>query len=188
LYNRQYAKGLSFVLVYAAGLFLIAAKLSPHLEGIVTLGEQGQHLEKVGKIYKNVPGDHSIFMMIYGVLAIFVVLLFLLFYVLNVRDAVVVGRRKQRAAGPRSLNSSFFPWMLLSLPMVGVLFFTVMPIVFTSLIAFTNYASPNHIPPKNLVDWVGFATFDKLFNLNVWSNTFAGVLTWTIILGDSGPQ
>lgn len=181
LYNRQYVKGLSFILVYAAGIYAIAAKLTPHLKGIVTLGEQGQHLVKVGKVYKNVPGDHSIFMMIYGVLAILVVLLFLLFYVLNIRDAVVVGRRKQSGSELRVLNSSVFPWLLLSVPMIGVLFFTIMPIVFTSLIAFTNYASPNHIPPKNLVDWVGFATFDKLFNMNVWSDTFVGVLSWTIV-------
>ncbi len=181
LYNRQYVKGLSFILVYAAGIYAIAAKLTPHLKGIVTLGEQGQHLVKVGKVFKNVPGDHSIFMMIYGVLAIFVVLLFLLFYALNIRDAVVVGRRKQSGSEARGLNSSVFPWVLLSVPMIGVLFFTIMPIVFTSLIAFTNYASPNHIPPKNLVDWVGFATFDKLFNMNVWSNTFVGVLSWTVV-------
>ncbi|QTH44158.1 sugar ABC transporter permease [Cohnella sp. LGH] len=181
LYNRQYFKGLTFILIYAAGIYAIAAKLTPHLKGIVTLGEQGQHLIKVGKVFKNVPGDHSIFMLIYGVLAILVVLILLLFYVLNIRDAVVVGRRMQGGSELRALNSSVFPWLLLSVPMLGVLFFTVMPIVFTSLIAFTNYASPNHIPPKNLVDWVGFATFDKLFNMNVWSNTFVGVLSWTIV-------
>ncbi len=181
LYNRQYFKGLTFILIYAAGIYAIAAKLTPHLKGIVTLGEQGQHLVKVGKVFKNVPGDHSIFMLIYGVLAILVVLILLLFYVLNIRDAVVVGRRMQGGSELRALNSSVFPWLLLSVPMLGVLFFTVMPIVFTSLIAFTNYASPNHIPPKNLVDWVGFATFDKLFNMNVWSNTFVGVLSWTIV-------
>ncbi|WP_391570836.1 ABC transporter permease subunit [Cohnella sp.] len=181
LYNRQYFKGLTFILIYAAGIYAIVAKLTPHLKGIVTLGEQGQHLVKVGKVFKNVPGDHSIFMLIYGVLAILVVLILLLFYVLNIRDAVVVGRRMQGGSELRALNSSVFPWLLLSVPMLGVLFFTVMPIVFTSLIAFTNYASPNHIPPKNLVDWVGFATFDKLFNMNVWSNTFVGVLSWTIV-------
>src|SRR5690606_38730303 len=52
---------------------------------------------------------------------------------------------------------------------------------FTALIAFTNYSSPNNIPPKNLVDWVGFKTFKNLFGMDVWSNTFIGVGTWTII-------
>ncbi|XID92157.1 carbohydrate ABC transporter permease [Paenibacillaceae bacterium WGS1546] len=180
-YNRQYVKALMFALVHAAGIYLIAAKLTPHLKGLVTLGEVGQHFQQVGKIQVRVDGDHSIFMMIYGVLSLLVVFLFILVYALNIRDAVVVSRRRRQGGGTRLLNDGVFPWMLLVLPMIGVLFFTIMPIVFTSLIAFTNYASPNHIPPKNLVDWVGFATFDKLFNLNVWSNTFVGVLSWTVV-------
>ncbi len=55
LYNRQYFKGLTFILIYAAGIYAIAAKLTPHLKGIVTLGEQGQHLVKVGKVFKTFP-------------------------------------------------------------------------------------------------------------------------------------
>jgi arabinogalactan oligomer/maltooligosaccharide transport system permease protein len=180
-YNRQYAKGLIFVLIHAAGIYLITSKLFPYLKGLTTLGDKGQHLEKVGKIFKNVPGDHSIFMMIHGVLAALVFLLYIFIYIVNIRDAVSVGRRREQGKDNRRLNSSVFPWMLLALPIVGVVFFTIMPIVFTSLLAFTNYASPNHIPPRNLVDWVGFATFKKLFTLNVWSDTFVGVLTWTVI-------
>jgi arabinogalactan oligomer/maltooligosaccharide transport system permease protein len=180
-YNRQYAKGLLFLLIHVAGIYLITNAMLPHLKGLMSLGDKGQHLEKVGKIFKNVPGDHSVFMMIYGVLAVLVVFLFVFIYILNIRDAVVISRRREQGGELRSPNSNIFPWMLLALPFLGVLFFTVMPIVFTSLIAFTNYASPNHIPPKNLADWVGFATFDKLFNMNVWSDTFFGVLSWTII-------
>jgi arabinogalactan oligomer/maltooligosaccharide transport system permease protein len=180
-YNRQYAKGLLFVLIHAAGIYLVTSKLFPYLKGLATLGDKGQHLEKVGKIFKNVPGDHSVFMMIHGVLAALVFLLYIFIYIVNIRDAVSVGRRREQGKDTRRLNSSVFPWMLLALPIVGVVFFTIMPIVFTSLLAFTNYASPNHIPPRKLVDWVGFATFKKLFTLNVWSDTFVGVLTWTVI-------
>ncbi|KIL36757.1 sugar ABC transporter permease [Cohnella kolymensis] len=180
-YNRQYAKGALFLLIHAAGIYLMTTTLIPHLKGLVTLGDKGQHLEKVGKVFKNVPGDHSVFMMIYGVLAALLLIFYVFLYVRNIRDAIQVGRRREQGRDPQSLGNSLFPWMLLAFPIIGVLFFTIMPIVFTSLIAFTNYASPNHIPPKNLVDWVGLATFDKLFNLNVWSNTFGGVLTWTVI-------
>lgn len=180
-YNKQYTKGLLFVLIHAAGIYLITGKLFPYMKGLISLGDQGQHFVKVGKISKTVPGDHSVFMMIYGVLAVLVVLMFILFYILNIRDAVVIGRRREQGTELKGMNNSVFPWMLLALPFIGVLFFTIMPIIFTSLIAFTNYASPNHIPPKNLVDWVGLGTFDKLFNMNVWSNTFFGVLTWTVI-------
>lgn len=187
-YNRQYSKAVLFLIVHIVGIYLVFFELYPHLKGLITLGDKGQHLELVGRVYKKVPGDHSVFMMIYGVLAAFVLLMYIFLYIMNVRDAVLTGRKREKGKMPLTIRGTWrnildngFPWLLLSVPIIGVLFFTIMPIVFTSLIAFTNYASPNHIPPKNLVDWVGFETFDKLFNLNVWSNTFFGVLSWTFI-------
>lgn len=187
-YNRQYIKGLLFLSFHVTSLLFIILKLKTHLIGMITLGDQGQHLVKVGRIYKNVEGDHSIFMLIYGVISALVVVVYLFIYYLNVRDAVYTGRKRDQGSAPISFGktaynvfTNSFPWLLLALPIVGVVFFTIMPIIFTSLIAFTNYSSPNHIPPKNLVDWVGFQTFIDLFTLNVWSNTFFGVLTWTLI-------
>lgn len=181
LYNRQYVKGLVMILAHAAIIYTTVVKLPSYLKGLITLGDKGVHLEKVGKMSKLVPGDHSIFMLIHGVLAGIALLVFIFIYVLNIRDAVTIGRRREQGASLRPLQNGLFPWMLLALPIIGVLVFTVMPIVFTSLIAFTNYSSPNHIPAKNLVDWVGFDTFHKLFTLGVWSNTFVGVMTWTFI-------
>lgn len=180
-YNRQYAKGIMFVLVHAIGIYLAIAVLPPHLKGLFSLGDKGVHLEKVGKISKLVPGDHSIFLLINGVLAAIVLLVYATIYILNIRDAVKVARRRAQGRDPHQLNNGLFPWMLLLLPMLGVLFFTVMPIIFTSLLAFTNYSSPNHIPAKNLVDWNGFKTFHLLFNMSGWSDTFINVLIWTII-------
>ncbi|MFC5529367.1 carbohydrate ABC transporter permease [Cohnella yongneupensis] len=180
-YNRQYKKGVLYVLLHAVGLYLTFAVLPSYLKGLISLGDKGVHLEKVGKISKLVTGDHSIFMMIHGVLAALVLLVYVLLYVLNIRDAVLVGRRRAEGKDPERLDNGIFPWMLLTIPFLGVLFFTVMPIVFTSLIAFTNYSSPNHIPAKNLVDWTGFTTFHNLFNMSGWSDTFFSVLIWTII-------
>lgn len=187
-YNRQHVKGVVFLAIHAAGLTLLFTKLIVHILGFFTLGTQAQHLEKVGKLYKNVPGDHSIFMMIYGLAAILIILLYLFLYIMNVRDAVHTGRQRDRGKNPlgftgsvRRIFSHHFPYFLLAVPIVGVLFFTILPILFTALIAFTNYSSPNHIPPKNLVDWVGFGTFKDLFTLDIWSNTFIGVATWTLV-------
>ncbi|MDO3411336.1 sugar ABC transporter permease [Saccharibacillus sp. CPCC 101409] len=188
LYNRQYVKGALFLLAEALGIYFIVTRLSANLAGLITLGDTPAHLEKVGRLYKNVPGDHSIFMMIYGLVAFLFLALFIAFYILNVRDAYTVGRlREQGNAAPtvretlRYASDKGFPYLMLSLPTVGVLFFTVLPILFMVLIAFTNYAAPDHIPPKNLVDWVGFATFKNLLTLKAWSHTFFGVLTWTVI-------
>lgn len=74
-----------------------------------------------------------------------------------------------------------FAQAFLAIPAIGVLFFTVMPIIFMILLAFTNYSLPDHIPPAKLVNWVGLQTFRDLVQLKSWSHTFYGVLTWTII-------
>jgi arabinogalactan oligomer/maltooligosaccharide transport system permease protein len=74
-----------------------------------------------------------------------------------------------------------FAQAFLLIPGIAILFFTVFPIVFTILIAFTNYSSPDHIPPAKLVNWVGLNTFKSLVTLKTWSHTFYGVLLWTIV-------
>ena len=73
-----------------------------------------------------------------------------------------------------------FPYILLTPSILFTAFLTVLPLLFGILIAFTNYSGPNRLPPKNLVDWVGFQTFIDLFSMNTWSNTFFGVFSWTI--------
>ena len=62
--------------------------------------------------------------------------------------------------------------------------FTLIPLLFSMLIAFTNYSSPDHIPPKNLVDWVGFSNFTTMFSKNIggnWPKAFARVAGWTLL-------
>ena len=73
---------------------------------------------------------------------------------------------------------------LLALPVLGILIFTVLPIFFMILVAFTNY-DMDHNPPLNLFGWVGFDNFAQLFT---WSNgtksfsmTFGQILLWTLV-------
>ena len=73
---------------------------------------------------------------------------------------------------------------LLVLPFAGLLIFTVMPLIFMVLIAFTNYDYA-HMPPGKLFDWVGIANFKTLFSLTGGSSGFAlvflRVLVWTFV-------
>lgn len=188
LYNGQWIKGLFFIALHAAGFYLLVTRLASSIWGLITLGDTPTQLMKVGKIYKNVEGDHSVFMMIYGLIAVMVVAIWLILYAISVRDAYRTGKlRETGSAVPgiaqtlRNLNMKSFPYLLLAVPAVGVLFFTILPIVFMILMAFTNHSAPDHIPPKNLVDWVGFTTFKNLLFLKDWSYTFWRVLGWTFI-------
>lgn len=73
---------------------------------------------------------------------------------------------------------------LLLLPFIGLLIFTVMPLVFMVLIAFTNY-DYRHMPPGKLFDWVGVENFKLLFtSVGGTSNfglVFLRVLLWTFV-------
>lgn len=123
-----------------------------------------------------------------GIIVLLVFFVFILIYILNIRDAYVTGLGREEGkqtlgalASLRNMMDKNFPYLFLSIPALGILFFTVMPILFTITIAFTNYSAPDHIPPAKLVDWVGFKTFSDLIQLKSWSQTFYGVLTWTVI-------
>lgn len=188
LYNRQWLKGLLFLIVDIVGIWYFVRKLPHAVWGVVTLGEQGSRLVKVGKLTQNVAGDHSIQLLILGLIILTAFLLFVWFYYSAVRDAYkVAGIREKGGAAPTfgqtlySLIDGKFPQTILLIPFFGILFLTIMPIVFMILLAFTNFSAPDHIPAAKLVDWVGFQTFVDLLKLKTWSHTFLGVLRWTVI-------
>ncbi|MCR8660047.1 carbohydrate ABC transporter permease [Paenibacillus endoradicis] len=188
LFNKQFMKGIILLVIEAASLMYFIPNLVKDLSGIITLGEQGTHFEKVNGMTVTVAGDHSIYLMIDGLITLFLLLIVIVIYAINIRDAyrtaAIIESGQQIISFKqtiKNMNGKSFPYILLSVPMLGVLFLTILPIIFMVMIAFTNYSMPNHIPPKSLVDWVGFQTFLDLLSLSSWSKTFFGVLTWTVI-------
>ncbi|MDN4069618.1 sugar ABC transporter permease [Paenibacillus sp. FSL R5-0407] len=184
IYNKQYLKGLLFLLFEAFGVYYLIGNLGRALWGIVTLGDVPRTLVK-GKWME---GDHSIFIMVQSLITLIFLLVFIFVYIQNIRDARRVGDDRDSGKSPHTFLQTVryvldykFPVALLSIPTIGILFFTVLPIIFMVMIAFTNYSAPKHVPPAMLVDWVGFGTFKNLLALKSWSQTFYGVLTWTII-------
>lgn len=184
LYNRQFIKGLLFLIFEVFSVTYFVNNLPRALWGIVTLGETPR-LKIDGKF---VDGDHSIFILISSLITLLFLVVFIIVYVMNVRDARKIGHERELGKKPNNFRQSIryvldykFAVAFLSIPAVGILFFTIMPIIFMILLAFTNYSAPKHIPPAMLVDWVGFGTFRNLLALKTWSHTFYGVLTWTII-------
>ena len=66
------------------------------------------------------------------------------------------------------------------LPLMGILIFTVLPLLFMIPMAFTNYSTINkHL---TLFDWVGLANFKTVLGLGgKIGKTFWRVLGWTIV-------
>ncbi|KAA8999666.1 sugar ABC transporter permease [Paenibacillus spiritus] len=188
IYNRQFIKGLIFLAAEAGSLVYFINKLGDAFWGMRTLGEKTQHFEKVNGIAKLVKGDHSIFILIQSLIVLIFFVLFLIAWYMNIKDAMKTGAARDKGEQAGGFKASIryildykFAQTFLIVPSIGILMFTIMPIIFMILLAFTNYSAPNHMPPAKLVDWVGFETFRNLLVLKSWSHTFYGVLTWTII-------
>ena len=72
---------------------------------------------------------------------------------------------------------------LLTLPVLGVVLFTIIPLIVMILIGFTNY-DRNHLPPSKLFTWVGLDNFTRLTALTADSSfgyAFTRVLVWTLV-------
>jgi arabinogalactan oligomer/maltooligosaccharide transport system permease protein len=73
---------------------------------------------------------------------------------------------------------------LLTLPVLGIVVFTLIPILLLVFVAFTNY-DQNHMPPSQLFSWVGFKNFITLFGggglTSTFGYAFVRVLGWTLV-------
>jgi len=181
-------KGIIVLALNAVALYYFSSTLREAIWGITTLGDSPSRLVEVNGKSQLVPGDHSINLMIQSLIVLFLFTLYVLVYVSAIKDAYRTGRHRDSGRPPASFRQTLtyihdfkFAQTMLILPAAGILFLTILPIVFMILLAFTNYSSPNHIPPGNLVDWTGFDSFVQLFRLKSWSGTFLGVLGWTVL-------
>ena len=143
------------------------------------------------QIFEKVRGHTSFLILLYGVVSIVVALLFIALWVSNVRGNYQNDLRLQKGEKLRTIKEDVryflnekFHVPLLVLPFAGLLVFTVMPLIFMILIAFTNYDYA-HMPPGKLFDWVGFANFKTFFSLSGGTSGFAlvflRVLIWTFV-------
>jgi arabinogalactan oligomer/maltooligosaccharide transport system permease protein len=82
----------------------------------------------------------------------------------------------------KSLLDDQFHKTLLALPMTGILAFTVLPIIYMVLVAFTSYDAA-HDGYANLFSWVGFEHFNELFDFSQGGLglTFGEILSWTLM-------
>lgn len=119
---------------------------------------------------------------------IVVIFAFIGIYYMNVKTAY---DNQQKIAEGKRLNSFKDDWRdlwnknfhitVLSLPLGLTFIFTVLPLIFMILIAFTNY-DKMHQPPGNLFTWVGLKNFFDVFGNNpLYFKTFSQLLVWTFV-------
>jgi arabinogalactan oligomer / maltooligosaccharide transport system permease protein len=174
-YNKQPFKGTLFLALFLLFVLEMIQFGYRALIGLVTLGIT--------------PGeDHSLFLLIEGSIQVLIIVIFLIFYFINIYDARRVATLAEKGI---PINNSVkqilvnvyqngFPYLLTFPAYVAMIFTILFPVLVTIFTAFTNYDF-YHIPPANLVDWVGFDNFFNIFVLSSYRDTFISVLTWTMI-------
>ena len=203
LFYGQFLRGLLFLLfevVFFVYMFLPCGGIYWLQKGQwfqigSTVGTEQGHKEMVetipgfGAVETWIPGDDSVKVMLYGLLTIIFIVAFIWTWRMQVKqcricmDITASGRKiKSGKDDLKSLVDDQFHKTLLALPTVGILFFTVLPIIYMVLIAFTNYDF-EHDGYANLFSWVGLDNFNQLmdFSEGGMGLTFGEILSWTLI-------
>ena len=187
--NLQIAKGLAFLALEAAYVYYMINSGITSIQNFITLGvnEQGEVYNEELCIYEYVAGDNSMLCLLYGVITIFLTIAVIFVMVSAGKSAYSVQLRKELGKPIPKLKDDIYSLkqenlhkLMLAFPIAGVLTFTIIPLVYMILIAFTSY-DHGHQPPGNLFDWVGLENFKAMFAAGgKLAGTFWPVLGWTL--------
>ncbi len=187
--HRQVGKGILILLLEAAYVvFMIRAGVS-NLLAFPGLGDAVQ--EKVWneakQVYEYTAGDNSLLILLSGIVTLFVTAAFLLLWVLQLKHSYALQEAVNSGSHIKNLREDLADLLdgklyitLMSVPILGILVFNIVPLVFMISMAFTNYSKEgDHLI---LFDWVGLRNFGKIldFGGNI-GRQFWSVLAWTIV-------
>ncbi len=196
LARGQILRGLLFLLFEIVFIGYMALTGGYWLSMLPSLGLEGpsETYNEILDTYTTAYHDNSFKILLYGVLTIFFIIAFIYTWRQNVKQNRIAERilasGKKLKSGKEDLRSVVddqFHKTLLALPLTGILIFTVLPIVFMVLVAFTNYDGAHDGYANNLFTWVGLKNFNTMLS---WSSgggsqsyaaTFGEILTWTLI-------
>ena len=188
--RKQFVKGLLYLAAEVLFFLFFFGFGWKYLSHFLTLGENAQLKvwNEAKQIYQRVPGDNSMLILLFSVLTIAVAILFICLWAANLKSASHLYQLEKAGKhiptlreDANSLLNERFHITLLSAPMTTLLLFTVLPIIFMILIAFTNFDA-NHQPPGNLFTWTGLQNVADVFLGNATKTaTFLGILGWTVV-------
>ena len=186
----QIVKGAIYLAMEVAFVYYMITSGLTNLVNLTTLGthEQGMVFDETQGIYVVQQGDNSMLMLLYGVVAIVVVAMAIVVWMTSVysgedaRQRKISGRKVYGITDDiTSLFDTHIVRLFLCLPLIGILVFTVTPLIYMILMAFTNYDA-NHQPPGHLFTWVGLENFRAIMDASgQLGATFLPILAWTLV-------
>ena len=187
----QYIKGLIFLAIEVAFIgFMVIEGGGLHWLGLLpSLGDRAT--EEVWNddlgIYEYIQGDNSQQILLYAVATIVVAIVFIVIWRASVRSGFLgLSIKRSGKKVPtfwddvKALFDGNIHKLLMFFPFAMLTIFTIVPLVYMMLMAFTNYGrTGDHL---TLFDWVGLKNFISLFdNSSALGRQFFPVLKWTII-------
>lgn len=186
LAHRQIVKGLLFLAVEIAYIVYMVTAGASSLGSLISLGSRTQTKQKIDGYWYYDAGDNSVLLLVGGVAAVFITVLFIIFWSYAVRSAYKAQLLAQETGAAPTLAEDIHnitdrnaQVALMALPVAGILIFSVLPTLIMMCIAFTSYDSDHVL----LFDWAGFKNFGQLFSATgeVTAQQFVSVLAWTLV-------
>ncbi|GAB2026543.1 carbohydrate ABC transporter permease [Lactovum odontotermitis] len=189
LKNKQWLKGLIF-LIAEIGFFVWLIFNGFHAISMLrTLGTNTKAktvFDEAQGVYVQKAADNSMLFLLFGILALIVIVLFVVFYFITLkstRHLYDLNKANKHVPTTRedlaSLLNERLHATLMAIPLLGVLLFTILPILYMISIAFTNFDS-EHQFPGNSFTWIGLQNFADVLTGRI-AGTFFPILLWTII-------
>ncbi|MCM1165297.1 MAG: sugar ABC transporter permease [Lachnospiraceae bacterium] len=191
--RKQFVRTL-LITVFEAAVILYTIFVAPqYISKFGTLGTV--QMEQVFDIntmqYQFNDYDDSFQILLFSVISIVIWVVFIFAWMKNV---IAVYELQLKAESGKHINSfkddindylnEKFHVTLLTLPVLGIVLFSIVPIFVLILVAFTNY-DQQHMPPSALFTWTGLTNFINLFGgggLTItFGYSFGKILIWTII-------
>ena len=193
--RKQYLRGILYLLFEVLFVLYMVFFGWKYLAKMGSLGEVAckSYVDELTGVTKYVYYDNSLLILLYSLLTIFIMAAFVYMWYQNVKGNLLSQQYTEAhlhlptaKEDVKSYADENYHKSLLSIPMLGLVVFTILPIFFMIFIAFTNYDKA-HMPPAELFSWSGLDNFATVLgggvsaDSKIFAYTFGEVLLWTVI-------
>ncbi len=187
--HKQVVKGILVLLCEIGFILFMINKGLHNLSMMPSLGTvaQGKVWNEAKQIYEYTAGDNSQVILLAGVITMFVIAAIIFLWILQMRHSYKLQLMAEKgdkiptlSDDVKSLFDQNLHITLMTLPVLGILVFNIVPLVYMISMAFTTYSKEdNHLM---LFDWDGLHQFIRVLNMNGnIGRQFWHVLGWTIV-------
>jgi arabinogalactan oligomer/maltooligosaccharide transport system permease protein len=186
--HKQFVRGILFLLTEILIIRHLIVNGFNNLKLLVTLGELEQQKiwDEAKSVFVYIDGDRSLVILLYGIITIAICGLGILILTKSVQNARENEKLKQEGKPIPDFKTDIAQLFdnnlhitLMTLPVAGVVVFTILPLIFMMCMAFTDYSIIDN--KLVLFNWVGLKNFKSMLSFKEgMGSSFWSVLTWTI--------